>query len=77
MQELLQNMAHILLLDYCKSEGIDPSDSHVHKAGRGFTYTLRNNSDDKVFCAITFKKSATPEYWWGMAAYQRGKVSDR
>lgn len=74
MQDVLLNLANIMLLDYCKREGIDPSGSHVHKAGRGFTYTLRNNSDDKVFCAITFKKDAIPEYWWGMAAYQRGKI---
>lgn len=71
MQDVLKNLANIMLLDYCKEQRIDPSDSHVIKNGRGFAYSLVNNSDEKVFCTITFKKSAVPSYWWGMAAYGR------
>ena len=74
MQDVLLNLANFMLLDYCKEEGIDPSDSHVIKNRRGFVYSLINNSDEKVFCSITFTKNSRPSYWWGMAAYQRGKV---
>jgi len=77
MQGVLLNLANILLLDYCEREGVDPSDSHVIKNGRGFVYSLVNNSDNKVFTTVTFTKNTAPEYWWGMAAYQRGKIDDR
>lgn len=74
MDKILLNLANIHLLEYCRQMGIDPSGSYVRKMRRGYVYGLCNQSDDRVFAQVTFKKSAVPEYWWGDAARERGMV---
>lgn len=73
MQDILLNLAHLHLLDYCKEQKIDTSNSFVKKMGRGFTYGLADYPSGKVFAQVTFTKNTTPAYWWGDAARQRGK----
>lgn len=73
MNDILLNLANVLLLQYCKEEGIDPSGSHVKKTDRGYVFGLANDSDERVFVQVTFTKNTVPQYWWGDAARKRGK----
>lgn len=72
MQEVLLNMANIELLRYCERQGIDPSGSHVAKNGRGFTYSLVNETDGRAFVSVTFTKNTVPQFSWHNAARDRG-----
>jgi len=74
MQDILLNMANILLIDYCHREKINPSNSFVKKMGRGFTYGICDYPTGKVFAQITFHKSQVPTYWWGDASRERGQT---
>lgn len=74
MQDVLMNLANLQMLQYCKEQGIDPSDSYVAKTDRGFVYGLKNNSDNRTFVQVTFTKNSVPRFWWGDAARERGMV---
>ena len=63
MKEVLMNLANVLLLQYCKDHGIDPSNSHVEKAQRGFRYQLVDNSDGAPFIDVLLTKNTTPKYF--------------
>lgn len=73
MNDILLNLANVLLLQWCKGEGINTSNSFIKKMGRGFTYGLCDYPTGKVFAQVTFTKNTTPDYWWGDAARKRGK----
>ena len=60
MNEVLQNLANLHLLRFCKEYNIDPSDSFVVKTGRGFAYSLCDYRSRKPFVSLVFQKSATP-----------------
>jgi len=63
MKQILQNLAHIDLLTFCKAQGIDPSGSYAVKNGRGFKYSLVRETDGKAFVTVTFHKHQTPTHY--------------
>lgn len=66
MKEILHNMANHLLVEYCRGNEIDCSDTRCVKDGRGFSYQLlRNGFVSTVPVArVTFHKSQAPTYGW-------------
>jgi len=62
MQEILLNLANIMLLDYCKTMKINPSNSFVRKEGRGFKYSICDYPTGKPFAQVTFNKSQVPTF---------------
>lgn len=63
MQQILRNLANILLLDFCKASGIDTSGTHTIKRGRGFTFSLVDSETGKrEIAGITFHKMQVPTY---------------
>lgn len=63
MEQILKNMANILLIEFCRANGIDCSGTYTKKNGRGFTYSLRDSATGQVEVAqITFHKSRVPSY---------------
>jgi hypothetical protein len=73
MQEILLNLAALDLLAFCKEQGIDPSNSHTVKAGRGFEYHIVDHDTLKPFAAVTFHKHSVPTHTWFNEARNRGK----
>lgn len=73
MEAVLLNLAALDLLAFCKEQGIDPSNSHTVKAGRGFEFNIVDNDSLKPFAAVTFHKSATPSHTWFHGAIEQGR----
>ena len=58
MKQILQNIAHIMLLRHCLDNGIDCSGTYCVKNGRGYTYSLRDNqTGQKEIARISFHKN--------------------
>ena len=63
MKEILNNIALLNLLDYCKANGIDPSGTHLIKYPRKFTYALlKGSTTGKTLVTVTYYKHQTPTY---------------
>jgi hypothetical protein len=63
MKEILNNIALLNLLDYCKANGIDPSGTHLEMGHpRHYTYTLRQDTADKALVTVTYYKNQRPSY---------------
>jgi hypothetical protein len=67
MENILMNLANRELLGFCKengisSNGLDQQGSHVVKNGRGFHFSLVNNSDGYAYVTVTFHKNQTPTF---------------
>lgn len=63
MKQIIQNLALIETLSYCKKHKIDPSDTHIVKNGRGFKYSLYKNKDGKAIVTVVFHKHAVPSFY--------------
>lgn len=61
MKEVLQNLALIDLMNFCKENEIDYSGSYVKKMGRGFKYGLFRN-DGKFLVGVEFTKNSAPKH---------------
>lgn len=61
MKQILFNLALLDAINYCKSNNIDCSDTHLEKIGRGFTYGLYKN-EGKLILITTFHKYAVPQH---------------
>lgn len=64
MQDVLRNMANWLLIEFCKANNIDCSNSRVAKNGRGFKWSLVDYDSGRQFVTITFFKNQVPHYSW-------------
>ena len=62
MEKILQNLALIDLIKYCKEKNIDPSGTHLEKAGRGFRYSLVNDRTGKNIVTVFFYKNGVPTH---------------
>lgn len=62
MQQILQNLAMIDLITYCKANNIDPSATHLAKNGRGFKYSLCHNKTGRAIVTVTFHKNQVPTH---------------
>ena len=58
----LQNLALIHLLDYCKKNKIDCSNTYIDKQPRKQVYSLIKNDTKKAILTITFYKNSVPTY---------------
>lgn len=62
MKEILQNLALIDLVNFCKENNIDCSGTHLVKNGRGFKYSLCRDSDGLAVATVSFHKSQVPTH---------------
>lgn len=62
MNKILFNLALIDTLNFCKSQNIDPSGTHLVKAGRGYTYNLVRDGDGLIVVTVTFYKNQVPTH---------------
>lgn len=63
MQQILQNLALIDTLTFCKSNNIDPSSTYIAKNGRGFKYSLCNIETGRAIVTVTFHKNQVPTHY--------------
>jgi hypothetical protein len=62
MKDILSNLALIHASNFCKTNSIDCSGSHLYKYPRKFTYALLNTATGKALVTVTFHKSSVPTY---------------
>lgn len=66
MEKVLLNLALISLNKFCKENGIDFSDTHAIKDGRGFKtgikYSLIRDKTDKKVATVIFTKNTLPYF---------------
>jgi hypothetical protein len=63
MEQVLRNMALIMLTRFCKDHSIDCSGTYCTKDGRGFSYKLVDQeTGQRTIARITFKKDAVPVF---------------
>lgn len=62
MKEILQNLALLDLVNFCKTNGIDCSGTHLAKNGRGFKYSLVKYESGKAIASVSFNKSSVPSH---------------
>ena len=65
MNQIIANLALIHLNQFCKSNLVNISGSHVEKDGRGFRYKLVYDTGGLI-ATVTFHKSSTPTYTIGV-----------
>jgi len=61
MDKILNNLALIQLNEYAKRNNIDISGTHIVKNGRGFKYSLCNETGLTII-TICFHKSSVPTF---------------
>lgn len=61
MNEILQNMANLLLIDYCRANNIDCSGTYCTKDGRGFSYIMRKDKWGCPRCAGIGRVNSFPQ----------------
>lgn len=63
MNQILANMALMMLTEFCVANNINCSGTYVKKEGRGFTYSLRDQeTGQRQIASITFHKSQVPTF---------------
>ncbi len=62
MKEIINNLALIDLINFCKENKIDCSNTYLHKYPRKFTYALINNTTKEEKATVTFSKSSVPTH---------------
>jgi len=62
MKEILQNIATLELLRYCKDNNIDPSDTYTYKYPRQWIYALVNNETDRAVVTVSLCKNRVPSF---------------
>ena len=78
MQDILKNLANIELLNFCKTNGIDPSGTRCEKYKRGANYALYVIETGEPLVTVDFSKNNVPQF--GMseeASSQRLKKINR
>jgi hypothetical protein len=63
MREILENLALIDLINFCKDNNIDCSGTHLTKNGRGFKYSLVKDNNDRALVTVTFNKHSVPTHY--------------
>ncbi len=65
MQKILQNLAMIDMLNFCKANKIPTDNTYCVKDGRGFRYSLVRPVEGKkvkAIVSVTFHKSQVPTH---------------
>jgi len=62
MKEILQNLAMIKCINFCKENSIDCSGTHIYKYPRRYTYALIRDEDGLALVTVTFYKNRVPSY---------------
>lgn len=60
MKEILQNVAMLDAINYCKENNIDCSGTHLVKYTRCFTYALCKDETGRAVITTTFYKNKVP-----------------
>ncbi len=63
MKQILQNLATIDLLTFCKENKIDPSGTHVYKYPRRFEYALVRDETGRGIITVSFYKNSVPSHF--------------
>jgi negative regulator of genetic competence, sporulation and motility len=63
MKQILENLALIDLINFCKAQKIDCSGTHIYKYPRRFVYALLNDKTGKSVVTVTFHKSSVPTHF--------------
>lgn len=63
MKEILENLALIDLTNFCRDNGIDCSDTHLTKNGRGFNYSLVQGIAGRALVTVSFSKNSVPSHY--------------
>lgn len=63
MKEILENLALIDLIKFCKENKIDCSDTCLAKNGKGFKYSLIRNTDGRAIVTVSFSKHSVPLHY--------------
>lgn len=63
MKQILQNLALIHLLDYCKTHDIDCVGTYIQKHKHGQTYELCRSRDGISLASVTFYRNQVPSYY--------------
>lgn len=62
MKKIIENLAHISLIDYAKKNKIDISGTHLVKNGRGYNYSLVSDDTGRAIITICLHKSSVPSF---------------
>ena len=63
MKKIIENLAHIFLMEYAKTKKIDVSGTHLVKNGRGYNYSLVSDDTGRAIITICLHKSSVPTYF--------------
>lgn len=63
MEKILLNLANYLLIEFCKKNNIDCSDTYVEKLPKKFVYYLCKTKTHKNVLFIEFHKNQAPSYY--------------
>jgi hypothetical protein len=63
MKEILFNLALIDTINFCKTNNIDCSGTHLIKNGRGFKYSLVQDNTNRALVTVTFSKDSVPTHY--------------
>lgn len=63
MKEILQNLALIDMINFCKENKIDCSGTHLYKYPRQFRYALLKDETGKAVVTVTFHKNQVPTHF--------------
>ena len=63
MKQILLNLAMIDLINFCKQNKIDCSDTHTYKYPRKYMYSLLKNDTGRTLITVTFHKYAVPSHF--------------
>ena len=62
MKNILLNLALIDLINFCKTNNIDCSGTHIVKNSRGFAYSLVRDNVGLAIVSVVFHKSSVPTH---------------
>lgn len=57
---ILLNLANIDLINFCKENKIDCSDTYIYKYPRHYTYALLRGGDHRAIVTTSFSKNSVP-----------------
>lgn len=63
MKEILQNLAMLDAINFCKEHNIDMSGTYLKKCQRGYMYVLYKTEDNRGILSTTFYKNNVPHHY--------------
>lgn len=62
IDKIIYNLALINLNDFCKSQGLDISGTHLEKTPRKYVYTLLRINTHSPLASVEFKPNSIPSH---------------